>query len=186
MFKYITTTKKKWFLLLTTTIVLTLALIQAQINLTQVSADVIPISVNIDELDFGQVFPGENSDKSFTVTYTDEIGQSVVYTIIQKIKPLPNVVVPDGYSGTVSQYCQDNPTDYSRCYRNLCPYITKISQDNEADTESGAEVGPSDTIDNWLVNLSVPAIIGQVAQDHDGGIVSSNGDYGCDISLNVD
>lgn len=184
MAKYIAT-KKKWLLLLTLTAVLALVLIQAQINLTQVSADVIPISVNVGQLNFGQIFPGEKLDKSFTVTYTDNTGQPVLYTIIQKIKPLPDAVAPDGYIGTIRQYCQENPTDYSRCYRNLCPYITKISQDNEADAESGAEVSPSDTVDNWLVNLSVPAIIGQVAQDHDGGIINVNGDYGCDISLNV-
>ncbi len=175
--------QRKVFIRLCIVVVMAMILGNLQTNLMRVSAQVIPITVDMGSLDYGTVFPGENLEKSFTVSYNDDAAL-VNYKIIQLIKPLPNATLPIGYSDT-RQYCQANPTDYTRCYHSLCPYIQKISQEGEGDTEAGASVSPSDQTDKWYVQLAVPAIIGQVSQDHTGGLVNATGDYGCDISIDV-
>ena len=167
--------------------VLSLLIFNWQNSLIQVSAQAGRIMVSIPHLGFGNVFPGEQLDnKTFMVSYTDPSGQVVDYKIVQKHKPLLNAVPPVEYEGTINQYCQDNPTDYTRCYRYLCQYLTKNNAEGEGDIENDASVGPNDSTDTWTVGLKVPGIVGHISQDHDGGIISEAGDYGCDISVEAE
>ena len=152
-----------------------------------VSANVYPVVVSVDyiDIDFGTVFPGESLERNFTVTYATT-GDGVFYRIIQKNKPLPGAQVPEGYPGLIEEYCQEYLDDLTRCYRNLCPYLDKVSvEQQEGDTEERAFVGPGDTSDTWIIYFEVPAIFGHVSQDHIGEVVSSNGDYGCDVSIEI-
>ena len=147
---------------------------------------ILPISVNTGHLDFGLVFPGEFLEKIFTVSFVSDSGQDEInYSITQKIKPRPEATVPDGFEGTISEYCQENQSDFEKCYPNLCPFLTKTSEEGEGDLELNASVGEDDLSDNWLVGLQTPAIKGFVGQDHIGGIVDENGVYGCDIGINI-
>ena len=138
-------------------------------------------------LDFGLVFPGEQLERTFTVSYSDSGDGDGSYTIVEKRKPLPYAEVPEGYVGSISDYCQEeeNFDDYARCYKTLCPYMIEYSEEvGENDVVGDASVGPDDPSDTWTIALSVPAIMGNVAQDHTGGIVTENGIYGCDLSFN--
>lgn len=146
-------------------------------------AQVSPILVNTGHLDFGIVFPGEFLQRFFTVSLTDNTFGNVDYNLTQKIKPLPSAVPPENFPGTISDYCQTHQTDFERCYRDLCPFLTKISDGN--DTEIAASVSPGNPVDSWAVSLQTPAIKGLVAQDHNGGIVDISGVYGCDLSIDI-
>ena len=154
---------------------LALILTNLQGNFMSVSATVIPVEVSVKHIDFGTVFPGENNSGKFIVSYAD-IGNGVDYKIAQKRKPLPanHPEYPSGGDPLMPGY-----------YRDLCPYLTKVSLENEGDIEEKSFVGPNDLNDTWTVLFSVPAIMGNVAQDHKGGVVTVKGDYGCDISIDV-
>ena len=158
------------------------------INSNMVSANVWPVVVSVSHvnIDFGTVFPGEILERNFTVTYATT-GDGVYYSIIQRNKPLLGAEPPQGYGGTIEEYCQEYPDDLTRCYRDLCPFLekVKVEQDVIVDTESEAFVGPGDISDTWTVYFQVPAIFGHVSQDHIGEVVSSNGDYGCDVSIEI-
>ncbi len=171
----ITKKSQKLMLALIGIVGLALILTNLQGNFMSVSATVIPVEVSVKHIDFGAVFPGEDHSGKFIVSYAD-IGIGVDYKIIQKRKPLPpnHPEYPNGGDPLMPGY-----------YRNLCPYLTKISLDNEGDTEEQSFVGPSDLTDTWNILFSVPAIMGNVAQDHKGGVVTIKGDYGCDISIDV-
>lgn len=158
---------------------LAVLLINLQLNMTRVAAQIRPISVSTDHLSFGTVFPGEELEGSFTVSYLDEVGNST-YRIIQKRKPLP----PEH-----SEYPNGGDPDLPGYYRNLCPFLEKVSFENEGDSEGAADqaqVNYLDLSDTWTVQFKVPAIIGQVAQDHTDGFVSISGEYGCDISVDLE
>ena len=163
--------------------VLAVISISLWINSRYVSAQFVPVAVSINHLAFGTVFPGEELEGSFEVTYLDEAGE-VHYRLVQKIKPLPDVPIPQGYEST-SDYCQDYPNDLTMCYLNLCPYLEKVSVEQEGDIENLALIGINDMSDVWVVNFKVPAIFGHVGQDHTGGVVDSEGEYGCDISIDI-
>lgn len=144
----------------------------------KVSAQVIPVLVQEEHLDFGTVFPGENLQGKFTVYYVENYEENgVIYRIIQKRKPLPenHPEYPDGGDPEMPGY-----------YRNLCPFLTKATDEGEGDTENEAFVGPGDASDTWIIYFQVPAIVGNVSQDHIGGVVTSNGEYGCDVSIDID
>jgi hypothetical protein len=177
--------RNKWFKSAWVAMGLSLFFLFLQINLTKVSADLMPVTVNIGHLEFGTVFPGQVLENYFTVSYGDNDDRNTSYRFIQMIKARPDADVPEGYGGTIREYCQENPSDGTRCYKNLCPYLTKLSHEGEGDLESGAIVGSEDLHDNWTVHFEVPAVIGNVAEDHTGGIVSESGEYGCDISIDV-
>jgi cysteine-rich repeat protein len=149
-----------------------------------VFSESLPIVVNQFHLEFGNVFPGQEAQKTFTVSYSG-VGNGK-YTIEKKYKPKPNAIVPCGYSGTISDYCQEHHDDLVRCYRYLCPFIDVSSKEGEGDVMTGASVSATDLTDIWTVFLKTPAITGKVAQDYNGSIVSESGDYGCDLSFNVD
>jgi cysteine-rich repeat protein len=143
----------------------------------------LPILVNLSHMEFGDVFPGQEVQKTFQVSYSGN-GEGK-YTIAEKYKPKPDAVVPEGYKGSTSDYCQEYHDDFTRCYRNLCPYIDVKSSENEGDTTDNASVSPSDPQDVWNVFLKTPAIMGKVTQDYAGKFVSETGEYGCDLSFNV-
>ncbi len=154
-----------------------------QLGAIGVSAGILPILVSVDHLAFGTVFPGEYLTEQFTVTLAPENqSQSLTYWIVQKRKPLPPAH---------PEYPSGGDPDLPGYYRDLCPYLTKTSAEGEGDVEAAAQLtASSDLTDIWDVILNVPAIAdavgGGVAQDHDGGIVSANGEYGCDLSVNVE
>jgi len=166
-------------LLITLAVVLgfILVLVTLQMNITKVSAQIVPVTVSTKNLAFGTVFPGEEIQGNFIVTYVEE-GPGIAYKLIQKPKPLPSEhpEYPDGGDPQNPGY-----------YRNLCPFLTKISNEEEGDTEGQAFVGPAliDPSDTWIIYFKVPAIFGHVAQDHTGGVVSENGEYGCDIGIDL-
>jgi|GEM_PF-3590870 len=168
--------RKKFAAALTVLVSLSLILSNFQQSFTDVSATIIPLSVNVEHLDFGTVFPGEELQGNFIVSYVDG-GDGINYRLIQKRKPLPPEH-PDYPSG--------GDPDMPGYYRDLCPFLTKVSNEGEGDNENNAFVGPNDTSDTWIVYFEVPAIFGNVAQDHTGGVVTTNGEYGCDISVNID
>jgi len=154
-----------------------LVLANSQLKVTEVSATVIAVVVHEDHLDFGTVFPGEERQGNFTVHYVQEYeGDGVVYQIIQKRKPLPvgHPEHPDGGDPEMPGY-----------YRNLCEFLTKVSNEGEGDVEDRAFVGETDVSDEWIIYFKVPAIVGHIAQEHVDGVVTTNGEYGCDISINV-
>ena len=155
------------------------------ISSSRVSADVWPIMVAVDHIDFGTVFPGETLEESFEIIYLDEIPMN--YRIVQKIKPLPDVLPPSG-SGyeLISDYCQDYPDDLTKCYRDLCPFLEKVSiETEEGDTEDSASMDANDDSDIWTINFKVPAIFGNVSQDHIVGVINEGGEYGCDVSIEI-
>lgn len=142
---------------------------------SQVKAQILPVVVNLSHLDFGTAFPGEELQNNFIVSYVEEYEYNGVnYKLIQKRKPLP-----DGYVG-------EGDPELPGYYKDLCPFLIKISLEGEGDAEGGAFVGPGDLSDTWIVYFKVPAIVGHVSQDHTGGVVTDNGEYGCDISIDVD
>lgn len=141
-----------------------------------------PILVNLSHMDFGEVVAGEEQEKTFTVSYSGK-GDGE-YSIVEKYKPKPDAKVPAGYKGTMSDYCQINHDDFTRCYKNLCPYIEETSIEDEGDTAEKAEVGDNDAKDMWKVILNTPSV-GSIAKDGKGGVVSEGGEYGCDLSFNI-
>jgi len=156
-------------------IILGLILVGIKLFSTKVTAQIVPIVVNERELAFGTVFPGENLEGKFIVSFvTDYEEAGITYKIIFMRKELP-----EGYPGT------DDP-DKPGYYRDLCPFLTPVNVDpNETDTPDQASVGDDDLSDNWTIYFKVPAIVGNVAQDHVGGVVTTDGDYGCDISIDI-
>ncbi|MEA1937136.1 MAG: SdrD B-like domain-containing protein [Patescibacteria group bacterium] len=155
-----------------------------QNNIIKIKADTWSIAVSVDHLAFGTVFPGEQLQKNLTVLYSGSGDGS--YTITEKYKPLPDAEIPADYQGgDISDYCQEHPDDLERCYRDLCPYIIEYSEEDEGDTVNGASVSADDISDLWIVHLDSPAIAGEISQDHTGGIISTSGDYGCDLSFEV-
>ena len=146
-----------------------------QNDIIKIKADTWSIAVSVDHLAFGTVFPGEQLQKNFTVLYSGSGDGS--YRIIEKYKPLNPVD---------SDYCQNNFDDLEKCYRDLCPYIIEYSEEGEGDIADGASVSAGDISDFWIVHLDTPAIAGKISQDHTGGIISTNGVYGCDLSFEVE
>ena len=156
-------------------IILSLILVGIKIFSTRVTAQIVPIVVNERELAFGTVFPGEELQGNFGVHFVTEYEEAgIIYKIIFMRKELP-----DGYPGT-------GDPEMPGYYRDLCPFLTPVNVDpGETDTKDHAYVGDDDPSDNWTIYFKVPAIVGTVAQDHVGGVVTTDGDYGCDISIDI-
>ena len=127
-------------------------------------ASVDPISVSTYELGFGIVFPGEDLEKEFVVTLIG--GTEELDFLDYRITQTPKLG-----------------------YFDLCPFLEKINEEGEGDTESLASLNaistPPDISDTWKVVLNVPAIEGFVAQEHSSGVISGGGDYGCDIGVEI-
>lgn len=141
-----------------------------------------PIIVNLGNMEFGQVTAGEELEKTFTVSYAGK-GEGG-YAVMERYKPREGAKVPSGYEGTISDYCQANHEDESRCLRNLCPFIEEESIENEGDGVDEASVSATDRKDVWKVILNAPSV-GNIKKDKEGGIVSEGGEYGCDLSFTV-
>lgn len=149
-------------------------------------SDSLPIKVDLSEMKFGDVYPGQEASKTFTVEYDGNSG-SGEYSITKIHKAKHGVTVPAGYKGSVSSYCQTaaGMVDETRCYRYLCPFITVTSSEGEGDTMNKASVTKTDAVDTWTVYLKTPALYGKVTQDYSGDLVSESGEYGCDLSFDV-
>ena len=162
-------------ILLTIVVGFILVLASLVADTTKVSAQILPVAVNVNHLDFGTVFPGEELQGNFTVTYVEN-DSGVDYRIVQERKPLPpeHPEYPDGGDPAMPGY-----------YRDLCPFLEKVSVEQEGDTENLAFVGQNDLSDVWIIYFKVPAIVGHIAQEHIGGVVTSNGEYGCDVSIDI-
>ncbi|MFA7169445.1 MAG: DUF4215 domain-containing protein [Candidatus Paceibacterota bacterium] len=141
-----------------------------------------PILVNLSHMEFGDASVGEKLEKTFTVSYAGK-GDGE-YLIQEKYKPKPGATVPSEFHGTISDYCQINYNDFDRCYRDLCPFIEEVSREGENDTVTKSFVGADDTSDVWAVILNTP-LIGEINQESGGGLVSTGGEYGCDLSFQV-
>ncbi|HEB46583.1 MAG TPA: hypothetical protein ENI19_02630 [Candidatus Nealsonbacteria bacterium] len=164
-------------ILLTIVVGFILVLASLVADTTKVSAQILPILVQEENLDFGTVFPGEEHQGNFTIYFVEEYEEDGInYRIIQKRKPLPpeHPEYPNGGDPAMPGF-----------YRNLCPFLTKVSIEGEGDTENQAFVGNNDLSDVWIIYFEVPAIVGHVAQDHIGGVIASNGEYGCDVSIDI-
>ena len=170
---------KKLLISLGAMVVLASVLIILNSNITKVSAQIVPVIVSTNNLAFGTVFPGEELEGNFIVTYIEDGGSGIAYKLIQKRKPLP----PEH-----SEYPNGGDPQMLGYYRDLCPYLEKVSLEGEDDVPSSAFVGPTsnDPSDNWTIYFKVPAIFGYVGQDYTGGVVSENGEYGCDIAIDID
>lgn len=106
---------------------------------------------------FGTVFPGEMVSETYTVYLDDTVDEAVYYSHLE--------TVPEKLD--------------------LCPFlaIQPIDEPPEGDTfATSTLVGPIvDRLDRWQVKLTVPAIEGHVAQNHDGHIIVDSGRYACKI-----
>lgn len=159
---------------------------------TRVTAQIVPVEVSEVSLDFGTVFPGEEMSENFVITFVQQYEQdNVTYNIIKKPKPFwPKPTDCSQTYTTIEEaraYCLTNATDLKCCYPDLCSFLTpvKVVEGTESDTPDSASVGRTDLSDTWTIYFKVPAIVGTVAQEHDGGVVTAAGDYGCDVSINI-
>ena len=143
------------------------SLLQQQV--LKVKADVQVLLVSDTALPFGTVFPGEQLSKTYTVQLDTSATSSTYATIL--VSP------------------STDPQDELFGKKDLCPYLQlkNIDVPDEGDILAKSTLSrPGDTIDNWQIKLTVPAIQGHVAQDHNGGIVVTGGDFGCKISITTD
>jgi len=174
-----------------------------------VSANHVTINANLSVtpniISFSTVFPGEvhlepiNIDLSSAFIANPNLDE-VEYRIVQRPKPRTD-------SEEERAYCRENPTDYARCYRSLCPYLSK-TPDNAPANDTGVPAfhdpsatssiavgtlakSESDTADQWIIDLHVPCFMGQCSQD--SGVASeyqldpalAGETFGCDLVVEV-
>ena len=130
-----------------------------QTNVLKVEASVQVLLVNKTAIPFGTIFPGEDLAETYTVALDTSINVATYTTTLSPISGL----------------------------KDLCPLLEIKNIDTPAEpgddfTESDLN-RPADTIDKWQVRIKVPAIQGQVSQDHDGKIIVRGGDFGCKILI---
>ena len=141
---------------LTVVLILSGSLLQGQILKVEAAVQVLVVSDTA--IPFGTVFPEEVLDKTYTVRLDTSAKASTYDTVLEALPAT----------------------------QDLCPHLAVSSLDvpAEADTLAAATLQrPADTVDNWQVRLTVPGLQGQVAQDHEGNIVVSGGDYACKITI---
>ena len=175
----------------------------------QVTATTVIIDTNLSVtpgiISFETVFPGEVLFRPFNIglsqAFLDSpIHDDVEYRILQK--PKPRIDSPEERA-----YCQENPSDYSRCYHSLCPYLSK-EPDGAPDNDSGVPAyhdpnatssiafgriakSDNDLEDNWLIDLHTPCFRGQCDQANPIPPEyqldpSLNGEvFGCDLIVEV-
>lgn len=163
------------------------------------------LAVSPNVISFSTVFPGEVHFKPLTIDLSSQfiasrIHDDVEYRILQK--PKPRVDSPQERA-----YCQENPTDYERCYPSLCPYLSKTADGIPAnDTSVPAFHNPddpssiaygrlaksdNDVKDDWVIDLHTPCFKGQC--DQSGSVAAEyqldpqfQGEVlGCDLVVEV-
>ena len=174
-----------------------------QVRATNVTIDK-NLSVTPSIISFATVFPGEVNFRPLDINLSstflnDQYRDDVEYHISQLV--MPKIISDD-------DYCQSNPTDYTRCYPSLCPYLSK-----EADGTPGNDTGvaafhdpllptsialgrlaksDNDTTDNWVIDLHTPCFVGECDQTQDTPPEyqldpSLNGEkFGCNLQIIVD
>lgn len=172
------------------------------------------LTVNTSEILFGTVFPQEKLFENITIALSssflaEDRVDDVDYFIRQKPKPRPEAV--DTYfQGNIDEarhWCYENwgeadPEIYfENCYYNLCPYLSKHSEDeNDGDLDAFHEMGvdvfghlaksEQDIEDVWTIDLDVPCFQGMCAQDwtHQGWELPAELEsevFGCDLWIEV-
>src|SRR3989344_5933705 len=175
----------------------------------QVSASHVTIDPNLsvspNVISFSTVFPGEVHFKPLTVDLSSAflaspIHDDVEYRILQK--PKPRIDSPEERA-----YCASNPTDYTRCYPSLCPYLSKTADNSpQNDTSVPAFHDPnaptsiaygrlakseSDIKDDWVIDLHTPCFRGQcdqtnsVAPEYQLDPSMQGEVFGCDLVVEV-
>ena len=142
------------------TLILVLLGSLAQTNILKVNAAVNVLLVSNTAIPYGNVFPGENLNRTYTVQLDTSVNSAIYTTTLTPV------------SGS----------------QNLCPFLQVSNTDAPAEPDTLASAvltRPNDTTDNWQVRLTVPGIKGQISQNHTGGIVVSGGDYSCQITINT-
>jgi hypothetical protein len=146
-----------------------------QKSVIKVEADSWPIIVNTGFLDFGVVFPSENLQRTFTVSLESGYEYEVNYRITHN---------PKARNEKDRQYCQENPSDFEKCYPDLCEFLSENSLDGEGDIAGNAHLlNPNDALDNWAVDLVTPPVAGFIGQSYEGSSVAQAEVYGCDIGV---
>lgn len=162
------------------------------------------VSPNI--ISFETTFPGEVNFRPLTVNLSPDflaspIHDDVEYRIVQRTKP--RIDTPQE-----REYCGFHPEDLSRCYPNLCPYLSK-EPDNTPANDTGVPAfhnptasssiaygrlakSDNDMEDNWVIDLHTPCFRGQCDQSNpippeyqlDPAL---NGEvFGCDLVVEVE
>jgi len=175
-----------------------------QVGATHVEIDA-NLSVSPGIISFETVFPGEVHFKPLDIDLSrafmgSSVHDDVEYRILQRSKPKMD-------SDAERAYCAQNPTDYTRCYPSLCPYLSKEPDGTPAnDTGVSAFHDPwadssiargrlaksdNDVRDHWTVDLHVPCFRGECDQaseiPHEYQLDPSlNGEkFGCDLVVEV-
>lgn len=181
-----------------------LALDVLRVEATHVTIDE-NLTVTPNVISFETVFPGEVHFRPLDVNLagsflSNPIYDDVEYRIVQKPKPRID-------SAIERSYCEENPTDYSRCYRSLCPYLSKepdgaplndtgVPAYHDPNATSSIALGrlaksDNDTADHWTVDLHTPCFRGEC--DQTNSVLpeyqldpSLNGEvFGCDLVVEV-
>ncbi len=179
------------------------------LNAFQVSAtkcEINPdLSVTPNIISFQTVFPGEVHFKPLDVDLSSSfienpIYDDVEYRIVQKPKPKKDTAWDRAY-------CAAHPTDYNKCYRSLCPYLSKEVDGTPAnDTGVPAYHNPNasssialgrlakseeDTEDRWTIDLHAPCFKGEcdqtnsVAEEYQLNPAWRGETFGCDLVVEV-
>ena len=190
------------------TVIISAGVVAISLSAIQGRAWVVTIDRNLtvtpSEISYETVFPEEVLFRPLRIMLSQQFlsdvrYDDVEYHIVQKIKP---------HIAADAIYCQSNPTDYSRCYPSLCPYLSKTPDGTPAnDTGVPAFHNPTattsiaygrvaksdnDISDEWIIDLHAPCFRGQCAQDY---VVPSSYEldpalehqvFGCDLKIVVD
>jgi hypothetical protein len=151
---------KKNILMIPLVLVLVFVGTLLQQKILKVDANVQVLLVSKTAIPFGIIFPGEDVSQTYTVQLDTSSNQA---DYITTTSPLPNLL-------------------------NLCPLleIKNIDSPSEGDTLASSGLKrPGDTTDSWQVKLKIGGINGQLAQDSDGAIIISGGNYGCKITIDT-
>jgi hypothetical protein len=168
---------------------------------TQISTRLL---VSPSHLEYGTVFPEEVLFQSVFIRLSNSFLKNngldaVNYKIRQRIKPR---------SSRDASYCQDHPSDLTRCYPTLCPYLSKepdgtpvndtgVAAFHDPNASSSIAVGrlsksDNDLKDSWVIDLHVPCFKGQCAQDdivpkeYEADPSLEGEFFGCDLVILVD
>ena len=162
------------------------------------------LTITPSDISFKTVFPEEILFRPLLVSLSHSFLKNlklddVEYHIEQRVKPKKS---------SDAIYCKSNPTDYTRCYPTLCPYLSKEADLTPLnDTSVPAFHDPNattsiaygrlaksdnDLVDNWTIDLHVPCFRGQCAQDdvvprdYELDPLLESKIFGCDLKFIID